>query len=377
MRLSFSLFLAGLFAGASASNVLDLVPDNFDGVIGQGKPGLVEFFAPWCGHCKNLAPIYEQVADAFAHAKNKVVVAKVDADGAGRPLGQKYGVTGYPTLKWFDGEGNAEPYEGGRDLDSIVTFISKNAGVKSNIKPPPPPETLILDHQNFDEVALDQTKDVLVTFTAPWCGHCKNLKPVYEQVAKDFKAETNCVVANMDADAQDNKEIAARYGVASYPTIKFFPRGSHEVVDYDGGRSEQDFVDFLNEHCNTHRAVGGGFNDDAGRVPELDTLAQKFLAASADARDAIVKETSDIVTTLGAAAKHYVRVMEKVSADGEAYIEKETSRLTSILTKRNMSPSKLDEIKIKANILSAFVAKKLEEAEEKVENLFGKVHEEL
>jgi thiol-disulfide isomerase/thioredoxin len=46
---------------------------------------------------QNLAPIYEQLADAFSHAKDKVVVAKVDADGAGKPLGQKYGVTGFPS----------------------------------------------------------------------------------------------------------------------------------------------------------------------------------------------------------------------------------------------------------------------------------------
>jgi protein disulfide-isomerase A6 len=54
-------------------------------------------FAPWCGHCKNLAPVYEQLADAYAHAKGKVIIAKTDADGVGKPLGQKYGVTGYPS----------------------------------------------------------------------------------------------------------------------------------------------------------------------------------------------------------------------------------------------------------------------------------------
>lgn len=46
---------------------------------------------------QNLAPIYEELADAFVHAKDKVVVAKVDADGEGKPLGQKYGVTGFPS----------------------------------------------------------------------------------------------------------------------------------------------------------------------------------------------------------------------------------------------------------------------------------------
>ena len=54
-------------------------------------------FRTECAAAQNLAPVYEQLADAFAHAKDKVIVAKVDADGAGRPLGQKYGVTGFPS----------------------------------------------------------------------------------------------------------------------------------------------------------------------------------------------------------------------------------------------------------------------------------------
>lgn len=68
----------------------------------------------------------------------------------------------------------------------------------------------------------------------------------------------------MDADAAVNKDIAGRYQVRSYPTIRFFPRGEGEVKEgilYEGGRSEADFVKFLNEKCGTHRAVGGGLNE--------------------------------------------------------------------------------------------------------------------
>ncbi|KIK82603.1 hypothetical protein PAXRUDRAFT_832171 [Paxillus rubicundulus Ve08.2h10] len=365
MKFSFSLCLAALLGGASASNVLELVPDNFDSVIGLGRPGL------------NLAPVYEQLADAFSHAKDKVVVAKVDADGAGRPLGQKYGVTGYPTLKWFDAEGNAEAYEGGRDFDALVSFISTKSGVKSNIKPPSPPATVMLDAHTFDDVALDETKDVLVTFTAPWCGHCKSLKPIYEEVAKDFSSESNCVVANIDADAALNRELAGRYGVASYPTLKFFPRGGKEVENYEGPRTEEAFVIFLNERCGTHRAIGGGLNDEAGRLPQLDSVAQKFLAATADAREAIYHEARILSESLGAASNHYLRVMEKIIGNSEAYIGKESKRLASILSKRTMAPAKLDEIKIKANVLKAFVAKKLEDVEENVGSFIGKVSAEL
>ncbi|TBU28011.1 protein disulfide isomerase [Dichomitus squalens] len=360
----FGTFIAAvLFIGtALASNVLELTPDNFDEVIGKGKPALVEFFAPWCGHCKNLAPTYEQLADAFAHQKGKVIIAKVDADGVGRPLGQKYGVTGFPTLKWFNADGTDESYDGGRELETLADFVSTKSGVKSNIRPPPPPAYQILDIHSFDEVALNPEKAAIVAFTAPWCGHCKRLKPIYEEVAKDFSNEPNCLVINVDADAQSNKPLAQKYGVKSYPTIKFFPKGAKdEPIDYEGARTEEAFVEYLNEKCGAHRTVGGLLNDKAGRLEQLDALAAKFYEESASARQVLLKEASDLAATLGAGAKHYLRVMEKVVNGSEEYLQKESTRLASILQKRTLSPGKLDEIKIKANILGAFRPATVEE----------------
>ncbi|GJE85373.1 protein disulfide isomerase [Phanerochaete sordida] len=377
MKLSFTLFTAlAALGGAWASNVIDLTPDNFDQVVGKGKPALVEFFAPWCGHCKNLAPKYEELADVFAHAKDKVVIAKVDADGEGKPLGQKYGVTGFPTLKWFPADGGEpEAYNGGREVLDLATFITEKSGVKSKIRPPPPPAFEVLDSHTFDDVALDPTKDVLVTFTAPWCGHCKRLKPTYEQVATDFKNEPNCVVANVDADAAANKPLAQKYGVGSFPTIKFFPKGNKDApVDYEGGRTEEDFVAFLNEHCGTHRAAGGLLDESAGRHPEFDSLASRFATAAADVRNKLVEDASLLASAFGPQFKYYVRVMEKVVNGSEEYIEKEAKRLQSILTKRSVSPQKLDEVKIKANILATFKAVE-EKVEEVVEELQEKVDE--
>ncbi|KAG9081540.1 hypothetical protein FS749_007594, partial [Ceratobasidium sp. UAMH 11750] len=143
MRAVSWILAAVLAAPAFASNVLEVNSKNFDSIVGQGKPALVEFYAPWCGHCKNLAPVYEQLADAFSHAKDKVLIVKADADGEAKEIAGKHGVTGFPTLKWFGANDavKSEPYDGGRDLEALVAFIEKNAGVKSNIKPPPPPET--------------------------------------------------------------------------------------------------------------------------------------------------------------------------------------------------------------------------------------------
>ncbi|KAG8969234.1 hypothetical protein FRC03_003759 [Tulasnella sp. 419] len=263
LKATFSLLLP--VVAVVASNVVELDSKNFANVIGKGKPALVEFYAPWCGHCKNLAPTYEQLADAFAHAKDKVIIAKVDADGNGKDVGKAHGVNGFPTLKWFKGDSSttSEDYKGGRELDDLAKFITEMSGVKSNIKPPPPPATLQLAMDNFHQIVMDENKDVLVAFTAPWCGHCKRLKPVLEEVSKTFKSESNCVIADFNADAPENKDIARQYEVSSYPTLKFFPKGTDEKtpVDYTGGRGEADFVKFLNEKCGTHRAVGGGLNE--------------------------------------------------------------------------------------------------------------------
>ncbi|PPQ75006.1 hypothetical protein CVT26_011548 [Gymnopilus dilepis] len=358
MLFSLSFFVSALIAGASASNVLDLDPSNFDSVIVTRLNILPQ----------NLAPTYEQLADAFAHAKDKVVIAKVDADGVGKPLGKKYDVSGFPTLKWFNAKGEEEEkYSEGRDLETLANYITKKTGIQSKIPKPPPSDVVVLDQSTFDEVALDTNKNVIVSFTAPWCGHCKRMKPEYEKVAKTFKSETQCVVANVDADDKKNSKLAQKYGITGFPTIKFFSKDKKdEPEDYDGGRTEEEFVAFLNEKCGTKRAVGGGLNDEAGLLAEFDTLAHKFFTAPATARDSLYQQALQLSSSAGPAAKHYIRVMEKVANGTVDYVEKEAKRLNSILAKRNLAPTKLDEIKIKANILKSFVHDRSEDAKDKV-----------
>jgi protein disulfide-isomerase A6 len=166
-----SFVLAGLVAAAAAkSAVLDLIPDNFDKVVlKSGKPTLVEFFAPWCGHCKNLAPVYEELGLAFEHAKDKVQIAKVDADSE-RDLGKRFNVQGFPTLKFFDGKSDKPvDYNGGRDLESLSSFITEKTGVRSKKQVAKPSSVVMLTDSTFKK-HIGGDKNVLVAFTAPWCG---------------------------------------------------------------------------------------------------------------------------------------------------------------------------------------------------------------
>jgi protein disulfide-isomerase A6 len=172
-----SFVFAGLaVAVAAKSAVIDLIPDNFDKVVlKSGKPSLVEFFAPWCGHCKTLAPIYEELASNFEAFSNKVNIAKVDAD-AQKSLGRRFGVQGFPTLKWFDGKSDKpEDYNGGRDLESLTAFITEKTGINAKKKATAPSAVEMLNDKTFKE-QIGGDKDILVAFTAPWCGR-KARKP--------------------------------------------------------------------------------------------------------------------------------------------------------------------------------------------------------
>lgn len=384
-----SFVLASLAAAAAAkSAVLDLIPDNFDKVVlKSGKPTLVEFFAPWCGHCKNLAPVYEELAQVFEFAKDKVQIAKVDAD-AERALGKRFGVQGFPTLKWFDGKSDKPTeYNGGRDLESLSSFITEKTGIKPKKKMAPPSEVVMLTDATFKKnVGLD--KHVLVAFTAPWCGRrwtwfpmlysmmtdgpyldCKNLAPTWESLANTFANEPNVVIAKVDADNENSKATANEYGVTSYPTIKFFPKGSTTAEDYSGGRSEEAFVKFLNEKTGTHRAAGGGVDATAGTIEALDAVVAKYTGgasvseALAEAKKAAESLKEDAQYKY---AEYYIRVFDKLSKS-EGYAAKELARLEGMLKKGGLAPTKLDELTSKTNILRKFLEKVTGEEKSKEE----------
>jgi protein disulfide-isomerase A6 len=80
--------------------------------------------------------------------------------------------------------------------------------------------------------------------------------PIYEKAAKMFASEENCIVGEINADEDENRSIAATYGVEGFPTFKFF-KGDGTVVDYNSGRTLEDFMTFLNTNCNAHRLSDG------------------------------------------------------------------------------------------------------------------------
>ncbi|XP_076445933.1 protein disulfide-isomerase-like [Babylonia areolata] len=99
----------------------------------------------------------------------------------------------------------------------------------------------VLVGKNFKEVALDKSKAVFVEFYAPWCGHCKQLAPIWDELGEKFKDKADVVIAKMDSTANEVEEVK----VQSFPTLKYFPKDSEEVVDYNGERTLEAFVKFI------------------------------------------------------------------------------------------------------------------------------------
>jgi len=443
--------------------VLVLTEKNFEQALSENEFVLVEFYAPWCGHCKALAPEYAKAAGQLAEKESPVKLGKVDATEEG-PLAEKFEVRGYPTLKFFR-NGKPMEYNGGRTADTIITWVEKKTGppavtldsvdaakkfiedneiavvgffadmeseaakafkevaganddhkfglaaagsdiatenkvegdaivlfkkfdegrndmtegltdveaigkfVASNALPlvvefnhetaqkifsgeikshllmfvskksdefkaqhetaqtiakeykgqllfvtidtdeedhkrileffgmkedeipgmrliklaedmaKYKPETAGLDEanirafvsdflegklkqhllseeipedwdakpvkvlvgKNFEQVALDVEKNVLVEFYAPWCGHCKQLAPTWDKLGEKFEDNADIVIAKMDSTGNELEDIK----IQGFPTIKLFKKGDNKIVNYSGDRTLEGFEKFL------------------------------------------------------------------------------------------------------------------------------------
>merc|ERR1712020_580140 len=389
--------------------VLVLTEKNFESAITDNEFVLVEFYAPWCGHCKSLAPEYAKAAGQLAEKDSPIKLGKVDATEESK-LAEKFEVRGYPTLKFFK-NGKPVEYGGGRTAETIVSWVEKKTGppakalagaedakafvegktvavigcfadettdgakaflgaassmddipfgisgdeavcsehgvsgegvvvlktfddgkatlaedlTEENIAKFISSESLPLvidfnhetaqkifsgevkshflmfssakadDHadklekmramaksskgkmqfvtdflegklkqhlmsqeipedwdkegvkvlvgKNFQEVALNAEKDVLVEFYAPWCGHCKQLTPIWDELGEKYKDHETIVIAKMDSTANELEEVK----VQGFPTIKLFKKGTNEIVDYNGDRTLEGFSKFLED----------------------------------------------------------------------------------------------------------------------------------
>ena len=209
---------------------------------------MVFFYAPWCGHCKKAKPEITQAAENF---KDDLKVAFVAVDCTKhQSLCEQFEVKGFPTIVYLNYGKNPKPYEGGRDAKNFIKFMN-NPQDPNSAKSDPRDDWVdfpgnkhvhLLDDSNFDEF-INSKRRVLVMFYAPWCGHCKNMKPAYALAANDVTSFVpGSYIAAVDATAAT--QLSKRFELRGFPTLKFFENGQFKF-DYNGGRNKDDFVEFL------------------------------------------------------------------------------------------------------------------------------------
>jgi protein disulfide-isomerase A1 len=113
---------------ADGDHVVTLTAADFDEAVKEVRHLLVDFYAPWCPHCKVLAPEFGAAATALKQSGVDVVLAKVDAT-LNKKLAKREGVTGFPALKWYR-KGVVHDYTGGRGRDDIIAWVTRKASAQ-------------------------------------------------------------------------------------------------------------------------------------------------------------------------------------------------------------------------------------------------------
>jgi protein disulfide-isomerase A1 len=223
-------------------------------IFGKATPGL---FLYRDKNAENTAELDRIITSVAGKVKGLIQVVITDIkEGLETRLAEYIGITeaDLPTVRIHDTSVDLKKYnfEGQITEQNISQFVEdwKAGKLRPHLKSEEIPATqeeavYVLVGKAFDQVVMDPTKDVLVEFYAPWCGHCKSLAPIYEEVANNLKHNTNLIIAKMDATANEVESVS----IQGFPTIKFWPANNKSnPIDFNGDRTVEGFTKFLAEH---------------------------------------------------------------------------------------------------------------------------------
>ncbi|EEF32091.1 protein disulfide isomerase-like 1-4 [Ricinus communis] len=205
---------------------------------------------------EKVLPVFQDAAKLF---KGKLIFVYVELDNeeVGKPVADYFGIVGDASqLLGYTGndDGKKFVFDAEITMDKIKAFGEDflEDKLKPFFKSDPIPETndgdvKIVVGNNFDEIVLDESKDVLLEIYAPWCGHCQALEPTFNKLAKHLRGIESLVIAKMDGTTNEHPRAKSD----GFPTLLFFPAGnkSFDPITVDTDRTVVAFYKFIKKHA--------------------------------------------------------------------------------------------------------------------------------
>ncbi|KDO33667.1 hypothetical protein SPRG_19278 [Saprolegnia parasitica CBS 223.65] len=257
-----------------------LTADNFDARTADGV-WLIKFYAPWCGHCKSLAPTFDKLPSDAAIQGKDIHIGKIDCT-VHKTVCMRFEVKSYPTIKAIANKHSFD-YMGQRDSQHFVDFVTggyKSVGGEEILSQSQfearhiqmekemadaEKNSLVvsLSTTSFDELVHDKSEPWLLKFYAPWCGHCKRLAPMWDKLSATLK-ESGSTAQVGKIDCTKYRRVCSRFSVNGYPTLFFIKNG--QVYKYEGARTLEGFTAFI--------ASGYSKAETIGAIPDESLAGQ-------------------------------------------------------------------------------------------------------
>jgi len=285
---------------ASIPLIGEVGPETYAGYMATGIP-LAYIFAETEEERTTLSTLLKNVAEEH---RGKVSFATIDAKAFGAHAGNlNLAADKFPAFAIQDTVNNKKfPFDQEKEItaEAIGKFVSDfvSGAVEPSIKSEPIPEkqegpVQIVVAKNYDTIVLEDSKDVLIEFYAPWCGHCKALAPKYDILAKlyvDGGYSDKVTIAKVDATLNDVPDE-----IQGFPTIKLYKAGDKKnPVTYSGSRSIEDLIKFIKENGSYGVEVAYSEETEEEQKPIIESLAEQAAAATESVKS-VAEEATEAV----------------------------------------------------------------------------------
>ena len=190
--------------------------------------------------------------------KGKMPLVMTDIkDGISSRLAEYVGITekDLPLISILDTRNDFKKYNMKKEInyDNIIQFIKdwEQNKLKRSLKSEKEPKNnndivRVIVGKTFEKEVINNDKDVMLIFYAPWCNHCKEFMPKYEEAANKLKVNDKLIFAKIDGSANEVESIT----ISGFPTLFFFPgnKKSEKPIQYNGKRTSEDIIEFIKKY---------------------------------------------------------------------------------------------------------------------------------